>query len=47
MKLPEGVAKCAPKHAAVIKENQCKQFDWFIFYCCVDGDNTAKQNYSI
>jgi hypothetical protein len=31
MKLPEGGPKCEPKHVAVIKWNQCKQFDWFIF----------------
>jgi hypothetical protein len=30
-----------PKYVAVIKWNQCKQLDWFIFYCCVDGQNTT------
>jgi hypothetical protein len=43
MKLPEDGPKCGPKHVAVIKQNQHKQFDWFIFYCCVEGQNTTVQ----
>jgi hypothetical protein len=30
MKLPEDGSKCGSKHVAVIKQNKCKQFDWFI-----------------
>jgi hypothetical protein len=29
--LPDNGPKCGPKHVAVIKENQCKEFDWFIY----------------
>jgi hypothetical protein len=30
MKLPEDGPKYGLQHVAVIKENQCKQLDWFI-----------------
>jgi hypothetical protein len=43
-KLPEVGPKYGPKHMAVIKENQYKQLDWFIFYCCVDGQNTTNHD---
>jgi hypothetical protein len=31
MKLPEDGPKCGRKQVAVIKQNQYRQFDWFIF----------------
>jgi hypothetical protein len=31
MRMPENGPKCEPKHVATIKQNQCEQFDWFIF----------------
>jgi hypothetical protein len=31
MKLPENGPKYGLKYVAVIKQNQCKQLDWFIF----------------
>jgi hypothetical protein len=44
MKLPEDGPSCGPKLVAVIKSNRCKQLDWFIFRCCVDGQNTTNHD---
>jgi hypothetical protein len=46
MKLPEDGPKCGPKYlyVAVIKQSQCKQFDWLTFYCCIEGQNTTNHD---
>jgi hypothetical protein len=31
MRLHEDDPICGPKHVATNKQNQCEQFDWFIF----------------
>jgi hypothetical protein len=47
MKLPEDGPKYWLKHVPVIKYNQYKQLDWFIFHCCVDGQNTTDLYYTV
>jgi hypothetical protein len=41
MELLEDAPKYGQKHAAVIKQNQYKQLDWFILYSCADGQNAT------
>jgi hypothetical protein len=31
MRLPEDGPKCGLKNVATLRQNQCEQFDWFIF----------------